>query len=73
MSIDKPQYIQTAERMLGVKTLSPTLYRMLELANSRVAKAGGDGPVYGRELRSTQVIAGIITAWETLPPKVRNR
>lgn len=73
MTSDKPQFISIAKTMLGVEVLKPSLFRMLEMADKRIKQAGGDGPVYGRELRSTQVIAGIICTWEQLPPKVRNR
>lgn len=72
MNPDKPQFILTAERMLGVQRLKPNLARMLHLANNRIQKSGGDGPVYGHELRSTQVIAGIICVWENLPPRIRD-
>ena len=62
-----PACIQIAEQMLGGE-ISPVLERMLIKANSRIANSGGDGGPYGRELRSTQAVAAIIAAWETLPP-----
>lgn len=66
-------YIRIAQNMLNTRELHPELRRMLHIANERVQKGGGDGPVYGKELRSTQVIASIIGTWESLPKKVRFR
>ena len=69
---DKPQFILIAEKMLGTERLKPNLARMLHAANNRICNSGGDGPVYGRELRSTQVIASIVCTWENLPPRIRD-
>jgi hypothetical protein len=67
------KYIETARLMLNVSEVPASLRKMLHLANERIAKTEGDGPVYGRELRSTQVIASIICVWESMPKSVRNR